>query len=91
MQDVCIPQLASKERLMQVTLNLPEELVLRAQDAGLLTAEAMQKLLEEAVRTLLSMAERLHAANIPPMNEDELNDLVHEVRTERRAHNAGRA
>ena len=96
MQDVCIPQLASKERLMQVTLSLPDELVLRAQDAGLLTVEAMQKLLEEAVRrqaghTLLSMAERLHAANIPPMNEDELNDLVHEVRTERRAHNAGRA
>ena len=81
---------------MQVTLNLPDELVLRAQDAGLLTVEAMQKLLEEAVRRqagrkLLSMAERLHAAGIPPMSEDELNDLVHEARAERRARNAGRA
>ena len=81
---------------MQVTLNLPDELVLRAQDAGLLTVEAIQKLLEEAVRRqagrkLLSMAERLHAAGIPPMSEDELNDLVHEARTERRARNAGRA
>ena len=81
---------------MQVTLNLPDELVLRAQDAGLLTVEALQKLLEEAVRRqagrkLLSMAERLHAAGIPPMSEDELNDLVHEARTERRARNAGRA
>ena len=81
---------------MQVTLNLPDELVLRAQDAGLLTVEAIQKLLEEAVRRqagrkLLSMAERLHAAGIPPMSEDELNDLVHEARAERRARNAGRA
>lgn len=81
---------------MQVTLNLPDELVLRAQNAGLLTVEAMQKLLEEAVRRqagrkLLSMAERLHAAGIPPMNEDELSDLVHEARAERRARNAGRA
>ncbi len=81
---------------MQVTLNLPDELVLRAQDAGLLTVEALQKLLEEAVRRqagrkLLSMAERLHAAGIPPMSEDELNDLVHEARAERRARNAGRA
>ena len=81
---------------MQVTLNLPDELVLRAQNAGLLTVEAMQKLLEEAVRRqagrkLLSMAERLHAAGIPPMSEDELNDLVHEARAERRARNAGRA
>jgi hypothetical protein len=81
---------------MQITLNLPDDLVSRAQDAGLLTTDAMQKLLEEAVRRqagrkLLSIAERLHAANIPPMSEDALNDLVHEVRAERRARNAGSA
>ena len=81
---------------MQVTLNLPDELALRAQDAGLLTEAAMQKLLEnamrrEAGRKLLSMAERLHAANIPPMSEGELDDLIHEVRTEQKAINAGRS
>ena len=74
---------------MQVTLNLPDELALRAQDAGLLTEAALQKLLEnamrrEAGRKLLSMAERLHAAGIPPMSEDALNDLIHEVRTEQK-------
>lgn len=74
---------------MQVTLNLPDELALRAQDAGLLTEAALQKLLEnamrrEAGRKLLSMAERLHAAGIPPMSEDELNDLIHEVRSEQK-------
>lgn len=81
---------------MQVTLNLPDELATRAQDAGLLTAEAMQRLLEEEVRRqagrkLLSMAERLHASGIPPMSETALDDLIHEVRAERRARDAGRS
>ena len=79
---------------MQVTLNLPDDVALRAQDAGLLTVEAIQKLLEEAMRRaagrrLLSMAERLHAAGIPPMSEEELDDLIHEVRAERKGRNAG--
>ena len=79
---------------MQITLDLPNEVALRAQDAGLLTVEAVQKLLEEAMhraagRKLLSMAERLHAAGIPPMNEAELDDLIHKVRTERKGRNAG--
>ena len=73
---------------MQITLELPDEVALRAQDAGLLTVEAVQKLLEDALRRaaggkLLSMAERLHAACIPPMNEEELDDLIHKIRTER--------
>jgi hypothetical protein len=81
---------------MQVTLNLPDDVALRAQDAGLLTVEAVQKLLEEAMRRaagrkLLSMAERLHAAGIPPLSDDELNDLIHQVRAERKAAGAGRS
>ncbi|MGD0959970.1 MAG: hypothetical protein ABSB19_09190 [Methylomonas sp.] len=79
---------------MQITLELPDEVALRAQDAGLLTVEAIQKLLEEAMRRaagrkLLSMAERLHAAGIPPMNETELDDLIHKARTERKGRNCG--
>ena len=81
---------------MQVTLNLPDELVTRARDAGLLTVKAMQKQLEEAVRrqagrNLLSMAKRLHASGIPPMSEAQLDDLIHEVRAERRARDADRS
>jgi hypothetical protein len=81
---------------MQVTLNLPDDVARRAQDAGLLTVDAVQGLLEEAMRRaagrkLLSMAERLHAAGIPPMSEDALDDLIHEVRAERKAPNAGRS
>ena len=81
---------------MEVTLNLPDEIALRAQRAGLLTVDAVQKLLEEALRRaagrdLLSMAERLHAANIAPMNENEVDDLIHTARAERKARNAGGA
>ncbi len=80
---------------MQVTLNLPDDLALRAQVAGLLTEDALQRLLEDAMRRdagrkLLSMAERLHAAGIPRMDEDALDSLIHEVRAERNAHNANR-
>ena len=80
---------------MQVTLDLPDDVALRARDAGLLTVEAIRKLLEEAMRRaagrkLLSMAESLHAAGVPPMSEDALDDLIHKVRAERKARDAGR-
>lgn len=70
---------------MEIILNLPDEVVVRAQQAGLLTAPAMQALLESALRRaagsrLISMAERIHAAGVPPMNEDALDELIHEVR-----------
>ena len=81
---------------MEVTLNLPDEIALRARDAGLLTVDAVQKLLEEAMRRaagrkLLSMAERLHAAGIAPANETEVDDLIHAARAERKARNAAGA
>ena len=80
---------------MQVTLDLPDDVALRAQDAGLLTVEAMRNLLEQAMRRaagrkLLSMAERLHAAGVSPMSEGALDDLIHQVRAERKARDAGR-
>jgi len=78
---------------MQITLELPDDVAIRAQNAGLLTVEAVQNLLEEAMRRaagrkLLSMAERLHAAGIPPMDETELEELIHKVRIARK-NNAG--
>jgi hypothetical protein len=81
---------------MQVTLNLPDDVARRAQDAGLLTVECVQNLLEEAMRRaagrkLMSMAERLHAAGVAPMNDDELDNLIHGVRAERKESDAGRS
>lgn len=80
---------------MQVTLDLPDDVALRARDAGLLTVDSMQNLLEQAMRRaagrkLLSMAERLHAAGVPPMSEDALDDLIHQVGVERKTRDAGR-
>ena len=81
---------------MQVTLNLPDEIAQRARDAGLLTVDAVQSLLEEALRraagrNLLSMAERLHAANIAPLDETQVDDLIQATRADRKARNAGGA
>ena len=77
-------------------LNLPDELARRAQSAGLLSEAAIQKLLEEAVRRksgrrLLEIAERLHAAKIPPMTDEQIVADVKAVRAERRAGDAGRS
>jgi len=81
---------------LELKLNLPDELAQRAKSAGLLTDTAIQKLLEDAVRResgrrLLEIAERLHAANIPPMTEEEIVAEVKAVRAERRARDAGRS
>ena len=81
---------------MQVTLNLPDEIALPARDAGLLTVDAVQRLLEEALRrtagrNLLTMAERLHAADLAPLDEAGVDDLIHAARADRKARNAGGA
>ena len=74
-------------------LNLPDDLAQRAQNAGLLTDTSIQKLLEEAIRReagrkLLDIAQQLHDANIPPMNDDEIMAEVKAVRAERSARNS---
>jgi hypothetical protein len=71
-------------------LSLPDDLAQRAKKAGLLSDAAMQALLEEAMRRnagrrLLQTAQRLHAANIPPMSEEEIVAEVKAARAERRA------
>ena len=81
---------------LELKLNLPDELAQRAQSAGLLTESAIQKLLEEAVRReagrrLLDIAQRLHAADVPPLSDDEIVAEVKAVRAERRARDAGRS
>ena len=79
-----------------LTLNLPDDLAQRAQSAGLLSDTAIQHLLEEAMRRaagerLLAVAEQLHAANIPPMSDEEIVAEIKAVRAERKARHAGRS
>jgi hypothetical protein len=76
--------------MTELVVKLPDELALRARNAGLLTDGAIQRLLEEAMRRqagrkLLAIAERVHAAGIEPMSDEEIVAEVKAVRAERRA------
>ena len=76
--------------MTEVMVKLPDELAQRAKSAGLLTDSAIQRLLEEAMRReagqrLLHVAQRLQAAGVEPMSEDEIVAEVKAARAERRA------
>lgn len=74
---------------LELKLTLPDEIAQRAKNAGLLTGEAIGLLLEEALRRdagrrLLQVMQELHASNIEPMTENEVQAVVDEVRADRR-------
>ena len=80
---------------MELKVNLPDTLANEAQAAGLLTPQAIERLLREAVRSaavteLFETADRLAAANIPPMTMAEIQAEVDAVRRARRER-AGRS
>jgi len=81
--------------MTELLVRLPDELAQRARSAGLLSDSAIQELLEDAMRRqagrrLLDVAERLHAARIPPMSMEEIDAEVKAVRAEGRARPAGK-
>lgn len=79
-----------------VQLTLPDTLVREAREAGLLTPQAMERLLLDALRRreaagrLLEIADRVAEAGIPPMSMEEINAEVKAARAERREREAGR-
>lgn len=76
---------------MQLTVNIPDPLANEAKAAGLLAPEAIEQLLREAIErrrqldSFFGTVERLRAADIPPMSEDEIQAEIDAVRAERRA------
>ncbi len=79
---------------LELTLNLPDSLASAANDAGLLSSDAIEHLLREAVRRkavdeLFGKMDELAEANFPPMTMDEIQAEVDAVRTERRKRAAG--
>ena len=71
-----------------IQINLPDALVQRARSEGLLSDDAIQRLLEEAMRRqagrkLIAVAERLHGAKIAPMTDEEIVAEVEADRAER--------
>jgi hypothetical protein len=75
---------------VEVKLNLPDEIAEEARRAGLLTEQAIERLIEEAVRRdagkkLLDAMQRLRAANVPPLSEEDVIAEVQAARAARRA------
>jgi hypothetical protein len=74
-----------------IQIELPEATAQAARAAGLLTPQALARLLDEALKrrqaadALLSIADRVAAAGIPPMSMEEINAQVKATRAERRA------
>jgi hypothetical protein len=81
--------------MTELTVTLPDELARKAQEAGLLNSAGVERALRETLkreagRKLLEIADRLQAANIPPMTEEELNSEIKSVREEMRNERARR-
>lgn len=80
---------------MELIVNLPDTLASEAKAAGLLTPQAIERILREAVRNqavneLFETADRMAAANITPMTMQEIQVEVNAVRKARRER-AGRS
>ena len=73
-----------------LTIDLPDATAQAAREAGLLTPQALDRLLNEALRrkqaadSLLSIADRVAAAGIAPMSMEEINADVKAARAERK-------
>ena len=76
--------------MARIQIDLPDATAQAARDAGLLTPEALLRLLSDALRrrqaadALLSVADRVASAGIPPMTMEEINAEVKAARAERR-------
>ena len=74
-----------------IQIELPDATAQAARDAGLLTSQALVRLLNEALKrrqaadSLLSIGDRVAEAGIPSMSMDEINAEVKAARAERRA------
>lgn len=71
-------------------IELPDSTARAARAAGLLTPQALDRLLTQALRrreaanSLLAIADRVAAAGIAPMSMQEINAEVKAARSERR-------
>ncbi|MDP2823808.1 MAG: hypothetical protein Q8O52_14175 [Sulfuritalea sp.] len=80
--------------MMTIQIELPDAIAQAARDAGLLTAVALERLLNDALRRkgvneLFEKMDELADANFPPMTMEEIQAEVNAVRAERRTRAAG--
>ena len=77
-----------------IKIELPDATAQAARDAGLLTSQALERLLNDALRRkavdeLFDKMDELADANFPPMTMEEIQAEVDAVRAERRKRAAG--
>ena len=78
-----------------IQIELPDAMAQAAREAGLLTPQALERLLNDALKrkqaadSLLSIADRVAAAGIEPMSMEEINAEVKAARAERRQRASG--
>jgi hypothetical protein len=81
--------------MTKIQIELPEATAKAARDAGLLTPQALDRLLTDAIKrrraadSLLSIADRVAAAGVAPLSIDEIDAEVKAVRAERRRRAGG--
>ncbi len=81
--------------MTKIQIELPDATAQAARDAGLLTTDALERLLNDALKrkqaadSLLSIADRVAAAGIPPMSMEEINAEVKAARAERKQRAGG--
>ena len=72
-----------------IQIDLPDATAQAARAAGLLTPEALERLLTDALKrqkaadSLLAIADRVAAAGIAPMSMDEINTEVKAARAQK--------
>ena len=82
--------------MTKVQIELSDATARAAREAGLLTSEALERLLTDAIKrrqtadALLEIAERVAEAGIEPMPMEEIDREVKAVRAERRRRAGGR-
>jgi len=78
---------------LKVKLEIPDSLAQEAKAAGLLTPQAIERLLREEIRRrrvdrLFATADRLAALDLPPLSEAEIEAEIQAVRRARRSNRA---
>ncbi len=80
--------------MTKLTVELPDELAEEARSQGLLAASAIEAMIRETLRRraakeLLEAADKLAAAEFPPLTLAEIQEEVNAVRAERRRRETG--
>jgi hypothetical protein len=82
-------------KTIKIELQLPDATAQAANDAGLLTPDSLERLLDEALRrrkaadSLVSVANRVAAAGVAPMTMEEINAEVKAARAARKQRASG--